>query len=95
MGNFNDYINNTSSNVENIKEERPSDESLENLINEYQKLSNDELLNEFMRMTIEKKKKGGLTQKELDNMKNTLMPFLNNEQKVALQKLLDMVENVK
>lgn len=95
MGNFNDYINNASSNVENIKEERPSDESLENLINEYQKLSNDELLNEFMRMTIEKKKKGGLTQKELDNMKNTLMPFLNNEQKVALQKLLDMVENVK
>lgn len=98
MGNFNDYLNSsgktTSKQTENKNSERPSNEKLEDMINEYQKLNSNELMNEFIRLTIEKKKKGELKKEELDSIRQTIVPYLNGEQKTMLEKLLDMVENV-
>ena len=98
MGNFNDYLNssgkNTSKQTENKNSERPSNEKLEDMINEYQKLNSNELMNEFIKLTIEKKKKGELKKEELDSIRQTIVPYLNGEQKTMLEKLLDLVENV-
>ena len=94
MGNFNDYIKNTSHEDSQKKDSvRPSDEKLEDMINKYQKFSDNELMDEFIKLTLQKKKKGELGKDEIINIKNTILPFLNNEQKKSLQKLLDMVEN--
>ena len=47
-----------------------------------------------MKLTLEKKKKGVLDEKELNNIKSTIEPFLNDEQKSNLDKILNMVRNV-
>ena len=99
MGNFNEYIN-TNNEEECVRTNtekntsRPTNDKLEEMISEYQKLSDNELMNEFMRLTLEKKRKGELDSRELNNVKNTILPFLNNEQKTHLEKIINMVENV-
>ena len=64
------------------------------MINEYSKLSRNELMNEFIKLTIDKKKRGELSDSELTSIKKTIIPYLNDEQKIMLEKLLSMVENV-
>lgn len=93
MGNFNDYIKSNSDNLQ--KDNYKDKEKLEEKINEYSALSSDELMNEFIKLTIEKKKKGELKKEELDSIKDTIIPFLNGEQKIMLNKLMNMVDNVK
>ena len=93
MGNFNDYIKSTSDNLQ--KDNYKDKEKLEEKINEYSALSSDELMNEFIKLTIEKKKKGELKKEELDSIKDTIEPYLSIEQKIMLNKLMNMVDNVK
>ena len=98
MANFSDFIKNEkhSDNINNTKtndEKQVNKDDLEDMINSYSKLGQDELLNEFMKLTLEKKKKGVLDEKELNNIKSTIEPFLNEEQKSILDKILNMVRN--
>jgi hypothetical protein len=51
-------------------------------------------MSEFIKLTLEKKKRGELSDSELENIKSTISPMLNLEQKESLEKLLDMVKNV-
>lgn len=101
MVNFSDFIqdenfkqDNKSENYDNKNTAQVSNEKLEDLINRYSTYSNDKLLSEFMRLTLEKKKRGELTENELSNIKNTILPFLNEEQKSNLENLIKMVKNV-
>jgi hypothetical protein len=93
MGNFNNYIMNDKE-EEKINADKIDKENLEDMINSYQGLSENELLNEFLKRTIDKKKKGELKKDELELIKSTIIPYLNEEQKINLDKLLRMVENV-
>ena len=94
MGNFSDFINNDSySKTENIKSEA-SKEDLQKIVDKYSGLSSDELMREFLRMTAEKKKNGELDHSELSNIKNTIMPYLDENQKAKLNSLINMVDNV-
>ena len=97
MGNFSEFVKMDKSNndikKEGIKNEYDKD-TLEELINSYSNLSNDQLINEFIKMTLEKKKKGELNAMQLDSLKNTLLPFLNKEQTNKLDELLSLVKNV-
>ena len=63
-------------------------------IEEYSGYSQDRLINDFVKLTMEKKKRGELSEKELISLQNTIAPMLNNEQKESLEKLLQMVRNV-
>jgi hypothetical protein len=99
MANFSDFIKSEkqNENIENSKyndEKQINKENLEDMINNYSTLSQDELLSEFMKLTIDKKKKGVLDENELNTIKSTIEPFLNNEQKSNLDKILNMVRNV-
>ena len=45
-------------------------------------------------MTLERKKQGNLKDGELDNIKQTITPYLDSKQRQSLEKLLDMIKNV-
>lgn len=95
MSSFNDFIKDNKDG-ESIKDTYTEDRNkkLEDKINEYQKLSSNELMQEFIKLTIEKKRNGELTKNELENIKQTIIPYLSEEQRQSLQNLLDMVDNV-
>jgi len=98
MSNFSDFIKNKSTESGCKKEEnlnkKYSEQNLQDMISKYSNYSEDRLLGEFIKLTLEKKKKGELTDLELNNIKSTILPFLNQEQKENLNKILDMVRNV-
>ena len=93
MSNFSDYIKEENNRVEE-KVSVTEKENLEDLINKYSSYSKNDLMSEFLKMTLEKKKKGELSSSEINNLKSTIVPFLNSEQKENLDKILQMVENV-
>ena len=97
MAKFSDYIK--EDNLKNISNESKTTntaekQNLENLINKYSSYSEEKLLSEFIKLTIEKKSRGELTKDELSNMYNVISPMLNSEQKKKLNELINMVENV-
>jgi len=65
---------------------------VENYMNRYSNLSQDELMKEFLRVSQEKKKNGGFSSSEINNIKETLAPFLSEEQKQNLNNLINMVK---
>ncbi|MBE5757502.1 MAG: hypothetical protein E7345_01040 [Clostridiales bacterium] len=103
MGNFSDFIknenntykNNNESNMKNNNiDENANKIKLEEMINNYKGLSQSELMNEFIKMTMKKKKDGTLKESELENIKKTILPYLTEEQKTNLENILNMVRNV-
>lgn len=92
MGNFSDYINKVE--PENKKNNKINTEDLEKLIDKYSEYESDALLKEFLKMTLDRKKQGNLKDGELENIKNTIAPYLDSNQKQSLEKLLDMIKNV-
>ena len=99
MSNFSDYIKNSgekssTANTESGKKKTYSEEELSKLIDSYSAYSKDSLVSEFMRLTIEKKKRGELTHNDIERLKATLSPMLSKEQKENLDKLMQVVENV-
>lgn len=93
MSNFSDYIKEENNRVEE-KVSVTEKQNLEEMINKYSSYSKNDLMSEFLKMTLEKKKKGELSSSEINNLKSTIVPFLNSEQKENLDKILQMVENV-
>ena len=64
------------------------------MIEDYSKYSEDELMNQFIKMSIQKKKRGELSNSELENIKSMIFPYLNETQKANMDRLLKIVENV-
>lgn len=93
MNNFSDFVKNNSFN-DKEDEKKENTQKLEDMISNYQQLSQNDLMKNFLKLTIEKKKKGELKKEELEAVKNTLSPMLNDEQRGMLNELLLMVENV-
>lgn len=93
MSNFNDYISSNKSNKKDIRKDVDK-KTLEEKIEQYQKLSGSDLMNEFIKLTLEKKKNGELGKSEIESIRQTIYPYLSNEQKMALNNLLNMVEDV-
>ena len=77
--------NNTSSNQESSQKE-----ILKNF-EKYKNYSHNDLMSEFIKKTTELKNKGELTQERVNEIYNTLMPMLNEEQKKNLSDLLKMI----
>lgn len=95
MSKFSDYINEEKNNNSKInKNQEEKNDYLKSKIEEYSNYSQDKLINDFVKLTIEKKKRGELTDNELNSLKNTISPMLNNVQKDNLEKLLQMVRDV-
>ncbi len=89
MANFSDYNWNKENN-----EQKLSEQDLEKLIDKYSELDNDTLMKEFLKITLEKKKQGKLSDSELSVLKNSILPYLNESQKQSLNSILEIVKNV-
>ena len=100
MSNFSDYIKNNSqgeksSNNKNVNtNSQLNEQNLEKLIDKYSSYSSNDLLSEFIKLTIEKKKKGELNNQELQKIKSTIVPFLSQEQKSKLDEIIELVEKM-
>lgn len=99
MGNFSDYVNSTNINKTTSSDDKKgtkeySYENLEKLIDKYSSLDDDVLMKEFLKMTIERKRQGNLSEGELEMLKSTILPYLNDKQKESLEKILEIVKNV-
>ena len=95
MLNFSEYIKNSETNNSNENQKvKYTNEQLEEMINKYSEFSEDKLMSEFIKLTVEKKKKGELTDNDLATLKQTIMPLLNREQQMNLDKILELVKNV-
>ena len=97
MNKFSDFVNS-----ENVKNERGSSknqgkskEELEEMINKYSGMNQDSLMKEFLKLTLEKKKKGELSDKEIVGIKETIKPMLNDQQLESLNQIIDIIGNVK
>lgn len=96
MGNFSDFIK-EGSKIDSNKESNKktySEEELTQMINKYSAYGKDELMKEFLKLTLEKKRRNELTPEMISNLKSTLYPMLTEEQKLNLNTILEMVENV-
>ena len=89
MANISDYNWNKENN-----EQKLSEQDLEKLIDKYSELDNDTLMKEFLKITLEKKKQGKLSDSELSVLKNSILPYLNESQKQSLNSILEIVKNV-
>lgn len=89
MSKFSDYSK--SYTKEDIKNEI-NKESIEEVYNKYSKLDNDSLMNEFIKVSLERKKRGELSDSYFENIKNTLFPYLTEEQKTYYNNLVDKIK---
>lgn len=97
MSKFSDYKELPQENYEksNSSSTRVSEKNYEELIHKYSALSNEELMKEFLNLTAREKGEGKLKEGELESIKNTLSPYLDDTQKNSLDNLLNMVRDVK
>lgn len=96
MSKFSDYKEPPQENYSKHKNEtRANEKNYEELIHKYSKLSNEELMREFLNLTAKEKGEGKLKESELEGIKNTLSPYLDDTQKNNLDSLLNMVRDVK
>lgn len=80
--------------VEKIKKENKTQvESVESKLKEYENLSQAELMQEFIKESKKQKENGELTDEKIENIKQTLIPLLNNEQQKNLDYLLGIIKN--
>ena len=89
-----EFLNDNPNSEKEIKNKNYSQEELKKMIDDYSGLSEDSLMKEFLKLTMEKKRRGDLTDNELDNLKSTIKPMLNSDQYQKLNQLLEMVKNV-
>lgn len=91
MNKFSDFTKNNQ--FENTsKPEIEKEKVVEGYMNKYKNFSQQDLLNEFVKLTNQKKANGEFNQAEIDRIKETLNPYLTNEQKQNLENLINMVK---
>lgn len=102
MSKFSEYIKSEHSktNSEELGQNKKSalnnnHADVEKLIDKYSSYSKDNLMSEFLKLTLEKKKRGELKESDIEMLKSTLAPMLTEEQKCNLNDILEMVRNVK
>lgn len=99
---FSEYIDSNLEdqfdNNKNAKEEKINKESIDNLdqstadlIDKYSKYSTEDLMNEFIKLTTEKKNSGTLNT-DLERYSNILSPYLTDEQKSRMNDLFNKVK---
>ena len=67
-------------------------ESVQDKYEKYSKLSRDELMEEYIKQSKLVKDKGGYSSEQIELLKSTLFPHLNDEQKKYFETLIGMVD---
>lgn len=66
--------------------------NLQESLNKYQNLSQDELMTELFKEAGRLKQNGSLNENSLNMLQNTLAPMLNNEQNKQLKDILNRIK---
>ena len=95
---FSEYVNQQNEEIKNPKLEQAKQKvqsedmsGFEQLINNYSNYSEDELIQEFLRLTKEGKKNGTLNTDNLKKLSETVKPMLNEKQKKMLEMYLNYI----
>ena len=90
--NFNDLSNNSQSKQNQIFENETLKNDIEQKIKKYQNLSQSELLNELLKETAKQKQNGNFDTNQLEEIKNSLLPMLDENQKQRLEQITKMLK---
>ena len=91
---FSEFKPDMEKQYERIKEENPEEtKDIEDKIKKYEKLSQSELMQEFIKESKKQKRNGNLDSEKINNIKNTLTPFLSSDQQKQLDYLIGMVND--
>ncbi len=95
MANFSEFNWNENENKKTASSgDRNEKQKLEDLIDKYSSLDSNALIKEFMKMTMEKKQRGELSNSELNSIAEMILPYLDDKQKQSLKTLMEVVKNV-
>ena len=90
---FRDFANNykpkekATTNTDNKSNNTSSQGQYEDMIKQYENLSQDELMSELFKQSAEMKSQGKWNNAEMEKIANTLTPYLNNQQRQMLANL--------
>ncbi len=91
---FSEYNVDTKKQYEKIKEDNPETvNNVEEQLKKYENLSQAELMQEFIKESKKQKQNGNLDRDKMENIKSTLLPFLNGNQKKQLEYLMGIVND--
>ena len=91
---FSEYNVDTKKQYEKIKEDNPETvNNVEEQLKKYENLSQAELMQEFIKESKKQKQNGSLDRDKMENIKSTLLPFLNSNQQKQLDYLMGIVND--
>ena len=91
---FSEYNVDTKKQYEKIKEDNPEAvNNVEEQLKKYENLSQAELMQEFIKESKNQKQNGNLDRDKMENIKSTLLPFLNTNQQKQLDYLMGIVND--
>ncbi len=77
--------------VKNLNEDIKQEAS--ELYNKYKNYSQNELINEFISTSKQKIKQGSLSKESLRKTLNTILPYINDEQKTFFDNLINSIDD--
>lgn len=91
---FSEFKEDVNYKFDNIKNDNSDQvEQIENLMEKYKNLNQEELMQEFLRESKKQKQKGELNDTKLESIKQTLTPFLSADQQKNLDYLMGIIKN--
>ncbi len=91
---FSEFKADPKKECEKIKKENPETyDKVEDLMDKYKNYSQEELIQEFIKESKKQKENGELNSFQIENIKNTLSPYLTDSQKQNLNNLMDMIND--
>lgn len=95
---FNDYVKNakfkaesTQQSTNNTQTQNIDDKFIQQMLNKYKGMSQEQLLNQLLTETNKQKQSGQLSNKKIDDLSNQLKPFLDANQQDKLDEILKMM----
>ena len=76
-----------------LEENKDKANNYQDILNKYKNMDNNELMSNLFSEASKLKSEGKLNAENLNNLKSTLAPFLNNDQKNMLNNLINAINN--
>lgn len=93
---FSEFKVDAKKEVKELKEKNKEQvENIEEKIREYENLSREDLLKEFLNVSKQQRESGELNDEKIKNIKSVLQPLLSDDQQQNLDYLLGMVKDDK
>ena len=80
-------------NTENVQNFTQNTQKIEEILNKYKNMSNNELMTNLFREASRLKSEGKLNSENLNSLKGMLAPFLNSEQQKMLDELIAAIND--